>query len=82
VMLVLLTPPPQVDIVCGTPGRLDDMISTGKLDLSNVRPIGNYVSGSLPTSFLENVKFQRKYPHQIFLFQKQALGYTKSNVFN
>ena len=27
---------PQVDIVCGTPGRLDDMISTGKLDLSNV----------------------------------------------
>ena len=28
--------PTQVDIVCGTPGRLDDMISTGKLDLSNV----------------------------------------------
>ena len=28
--------PAQVDIVCGTPGRLDDMISTGKLDLSNV----------------------------------------------
>ena len=30
--------PSQVDIVCGTPGRLDDMISTGKLDLSNVSP--------------------------------------------
>ena len=28
--------PAQVDIVSGTPGRLDDMISTGKLDLSNV----------------------------------------------
>ncbi|XP_065896909.1 ATP-dependent RNA helicase DDX1-like [Dysidea avara] len=26
-----------VDIVCGTPGRLDDMISTGKLDLSNIQ---------------------------------------------
>lgn len=26
-----------VDIVCGTPGRLDDLISTGKLDLSGVR---------------------------------------------
>ena len=25
-----------VDIVCGTPGRLDDLISTGKLDLSGV----------------------------------------------
>lgn len=25
-----------VDIVSGTPGRLDDMISTGKLDLSNI----------------------------------------------
>ena len=28
-----------VDIVCGTPGRLDDLISTGKLDLSGVRYI-------------------------------------------
>lgn len=27
----------QVDIVVGTPGRLDDLISTGKLDLSQVR---------------------------------------------
>lgn len=27
----------QVDIVCGTPGRLDDLISTGNLDLSQVR---------------------------------------------
>lgn len=26
-----------VDIVIGTPGRLDDLISTGKLDLSSVR---------------------------------------------
>lgn len=26
-----------VDIVTGTPGRLDDLISTGKLDLSGVR---------------------------------------------
>lgn len=26
-----------VDIVCGTPGRLDDLISTGRLDLSGVR---------------------------------------------
>ena len=26
-----------VDIVCGTPGRLDDLINTGKLDLSGVR---------------------------------------------
>ncbi|CAH1779368.1 unnamed protein product [Owenia fusiformis] len=26
-----------VDIVCGTPGRLEDLISTGKLALSNVR---------------------------------------------
>ena len=25
-----------VDIVCGTPGRLDDLIGTGKLDLSGV----------------------------------------------
>lgn len=25
-----------VDIVIGTPGRLDDLISTGKLDLSSV----------------------------------------------
>ena len=25
-----------VDIVCGTPGRLNDLISTGKLDLSGV----------------------------------------------
>lgn len=25
-----------VDIVCGTPGRLDDLITTGKLDLSGV----------------------------------------------
>ena len=25
-----------VDIVCGTPGRLDDLISTGRLDLSGV----------------------------------------------
>ncbi len=25
-----------VDIVCGTPGRLDDLISSGKLDLSGV----------------------------------------------
>ena len=28
-----------VDIVCGTPGRLDDLISTGKLDLSGVRGV-------------------------------------------
>ena len=27
---------PEVDIVTGTPGRLDDLISTGHLDLSNV----------------------------------------------
>ncbi|KAI5627764.1 ATP-dependent RNA helicase DDX1 [Silurus asotus] len=27
----------EVDIVVGTPGRLDDLISTGKLDLSQVR---------------------------------------------
>lgn len=27
----------QVDIVVGTPGRLDDLISTGKLSLSQVR---------------------------------------------
>ena len=26
-----------VDIVIGTPGRLDDLISTGKIDLSSVR---------------------------------------------
>lgn len=26
----------RVDIVSGTPGRLDDLISTGKLDLSGV----------------------------------------------
>ena len=25
-----------VDVVCGTPGRLGDLISTGKLDLSGV----------------------------------------------
>lgn len=25
-----------VDIVCGTPGRLDDLIGTSKLDLSGV----------------------------------------------
>ncbi len=29
-----------VDIVCGTPGRLDDLISTGKLDLSGVSGCG------------------------------------------
>lgn len=29
-----------VDIVCGTPGRLDDLISTSKLDLSGVRGQG------------------------------------------
>lgn len=28
-----------VDIVTGTPGRLDDFISTGKLDLSGVRGV-------------------------------------------
>lgn len=27
----------QVDIVVGTPGRLDDLVSTGKLNLSQVR---------------------------------------------
>ena len=27
----------QVDIVCGTPGRLEDLISTGKLALHQVR---------------------------------------------
>ena len=27
----------QVDIVCGTPGRLEDLISTGNLDLSQIR---------------------------------------------
>ena len=35
--LVLVLPSPKVDIVTGTPGRLDDLISTGHLDLSNVR---------------------------------------------
>ena len=25
-----------VDVVCGTPGRLDDLVSSGKLDLSGV----------------------------------------------
>ena len=25
-----------VDIVCGTPGRIDDLVSSGKLDLSGV----------------------------------------------
>lgn len=29
--------PHQIDIVVGTPGRLDDLISTGKLSLSQVR---------------------------------------------
>lgn len=28
---------PQVDIIVGTPGRLDDLISTGKLSLSQIR---------------------------------------------
>ncbi len=28
-----------VDVVCGTPGRLDDLITTGKLDLSGVGPL-------------------------------------------
>lgn len=27
----------QIDIVVGTPGRLDDLISTGKLSLAQVR---------------------------------------------
>lgn len=27
----------QVDIACGTPGRLEDLISTGNMDLSQVR---------------------------------------------
>lgn len=27
----------QVDIVVGTPGRLDDLVSTGKINLSQVR---------------------------------------------
>ena len=27
----------QVDIVTGTPGRLEDLISTGKLDLQAIR---------------------------------------------
>ncbi len=25
-----------VDVVCGTPGRIDDLVSSGKLDLSGV----------------------------------------------
>ena len=34
-----------VDIVCGTPGRLDDLITTGKLDLSGVStvPFPNHI---------------------------------------
>jgi len=36
-ILMLILSTGQVDLVVGTPGRMEDLISTGKLDLSSCR---------------------------------------------
>ena len=46
-----------VDIVIGTPGRLDDLITTGKLDLSGVSAITPYKGSVITCCSLQQVSF-------------------------
>ena len=58
---------PQVDIVTGTPGKLDDFISTNKINLSQVR--NTCFISSIESAFLVNYLKLNNYGYCLFSFQ-------------
>ena len=58
---------PQVDIVTGTPGKLDDFISTNKINLSQVR--NTCFISSIGSAFLENYLKLNNCVYCLFSFQ-------------